>query len=217
MGSWKQHETAHEALTQILTWRGMSPAREAMAAPTAQDEWQTLSDMELVRAYREHQVDQAFATLVRRYHVRLFRVLTGILGGDKHLAEELCQRTLIKAALNIEQLRQEQAFYGWLLKVARGTAIDELRSLERRRRREEPAPAGVQAPDPTAAIATKDAVARVLGSMDPDDRLVLVLADLEKHTMSELADVLDCKESAAKMRLKRARERFKHIYSEMSA
>lgn len=195
-----------------VVWVAVQPA---MTTDTKAAGWDELSDEDLIRIYVDRQIDQAFGALVRRYQLRLFRVVVGMVG-DPSQAEELCQRALVKAALRLDQLREGQAFYAWLITVARATVIDEIRSNERRRRREEASAPTEVADDAAERHHVKDAVRQVLAQMVPDDRLILVLADLEKHSMSELAAILECGESAAKMRLKRARERFRKLYGEMS-
>jgi RNA polymerase sigma-70 factor, ECF subfamily len=176
--------------------------------------WSELDDASLIEAYREHSAQAAFAELVTRYERRLFRVLLGMVN-DAALAEELCQRTLVKAALNLDKLRDTQAFYAWLLMVARGTALDELKHYSRRNQDPyEDALVGVEDPEPSHSV--KNAIRAVLGRLSPEDRMVVILADLEQLSVAEIAQALGTKESAAKMRIKRARARFRSIYEEMT-
>lgn len=177
-------------------------------------QWSDLDDASLVEAYRKHSTQAAFAELVSRYEQRLFRVLLGMVN-DPALAEELCQRTLVKAALNLHKLRDTKAFYAWLLMMARGTAIDELKHYSRRNRDPyEDTMVGVEDPEPSHSV--KNAIHAVLGRLSPEDRIAVILADLEQLSVAEIAQVLGTKESAAKMRIKRARERFRIIYEEMT-
>ena len=170
-------------------------------------QWSDLDDAELVDIYRESGTEAAFETLVRRYQVRLFRLILGLIG-DAPLAEELCQQAFVKAALRLEQLREPAAFYGWLLRIGRAATMDELR--KRKRRESLPVDTTSEGVDPNHE--TKLAVRRVLEAMTPDDRDILLLADLERMTMREIAATLGINESAAKMRLKRARERFREEF-----
>ncbi len=176
--------------------------------------WSELDDGALVDAYREHSTDAAFAELVNRYERRLFRVLVGMVS-DPALAEELCQRTLVKAAFNLDKLRDSQAFYAWLLMVARGTALDELKRYARRNRDPyEDAMVGHE--NPVASHGVKNAIRIVLDRLSPEDRMAVILADLEQLSVTEIAQALGTKESAAKMRVKRARERFRSMYEELT-
>lgn len=166
-------------------------------------------DLELVADYRAGS-DYAFGLLVQRYQLRLFRVLLGMVR-DPALAEELCQRVLVKAALRIDQLRDGVAFYGWLLAIARATALDELR--KQKHRRYEPLEA-VHEEGRASGLDVRQTVNAVLAEMTPEDRMAVILADLQELAMDEVAEALGVKLSAAKMRVKRARERFRAIYGE---
>jgi RNA polymerase sigma-70 factor (ECF subfamily) len=186
--------------------------REANVQPGI--DWSKLDDGALVEAYRERAVDAAFAVLVSRYEGRLFRVLVGMVS-DVDLAEELCQRTFVKAVFNLDKLRDSQAFYAWLLMVARGTALDEQRQYARRNR-DPYEEALVGAENPESSHSVKDAIRTVLGRLSPKDGLAVILADLQQLSVAEIAQAFGTKESAAKMRIKRARERFRSIYQDLT-
>lgn len=178
-----------------------------------QQSWSDLDDGSLVEAYRNHSADAAFSELVRRYQQRLFRVLVGMVN-DPVLAEELCQRTLVKAALNLHQLHDSQAFYGWLLRVARTQALDELKRYARRNR--DPFEDSLMGSvDPGDSHGVKSLIRAVLGRLSPEERLTVLLADLEQRSIEEIAEILGTKHSATKMRITRARARFRSIYQEM--
>lgn len=180
-----------------------------------QQRWSDLDDASLVDAYRTHAADAAFAELVHRYQQRLFRVLVGMVN-DSVLAEELCQRTLVKAALNLHQLHDSQAFYGWLLRVARTQALDELKRYARRNR--DPFEDSLMGSvDPGASHGVKNMIRAVLGRLSPEERMIVLLADLEQRSIEEISEVFGTKESATKMRIARARARFRTIYKEMMA
>ena len=175
--------------------------------------WSELDDGSLVEAYRTHAAEAAFAELVHRYQPRLFRVLVGMVN-DAALAEELCQRTLVKAALNLDQLDDGQAFYAWLLRVARTQALDELRKYSRRKT--DPfEDSHLGSVDPGASHGIKSTIRAVLGRLTPEERMAVLLADLEQRSIEEIAEILGTKESATKMRISRARARFRSIYQEM--
>ena len=178
-----------------------------------QQAWSELDDGSLVEAYRNHAAEAAFAELVHRYQSRLFKVLVGMVN-DAALAEELCQRTLVKAALNLDQLQDSQAFYAWLLRVARTQALDEFKKYSRRNT--DPFEDNhLGSVDPGVNHGIKSTIRAVLGRLTPDERMTLLLADLEQRSIEEIAEVLGIKQSATKMRIARARARFRSIYQEM--
>ncbi|MBT8468860.1 MAG: sigma-70 family RNA polymerase sigma factor [Deltaproteobacteria bacterium] len=170
------------------------------------------SDGDLVRAYRDGRVDAAFAELVRRYQTRLFRVVLGMVG-DTSFAEELTQRVLVKAALRIRQLKEPQAFYAWTLSIARTTTLDELRKASRKNV-EYFEGQSMEEPATTSDPGETQTVRAVLAKLSPDERMVLVMADMQGLSSKEVANALGVKLSAAKMRVKRARDRFRELYGE---
>jgi len=175
------------------------------------------TDAELVSRYRDEAIDPAFSALVVRYQTRLYRVLLGMVR-DPGLAEELSQRAFVKAALRIAQLADGQAFYSWLLSIARGCALDELRKRKVRDHDSfDPRLHEGQGTDLVRHEEEKEAVHKVLEQLSPDDRMALVLADLQGLSSKETAEALGVKESAAKMRVMRARERFRSLYEELTA
>lgn len=175
--------------------------------------WKELDDGALVEAYRTHAQEAAFAELVQRYQQRLFRVLVGMVS-DPGLAEELCQRALVKAALNLHQLTDAQAFYGWLLRVARTAALDELKKYAHRH--QDPLEKALTATVPRENHHVNHVIRTVLKRLNPDERIIVLLADLEQLTIEEIGEILGTKTSATKMRITRARSRFRDIYEEMT-
>lgn len=179
-----------------------------MTLHPARRDWNDLEDAELVRLYRDKSLDAALETLVRRYQVRLFRVVLGIVD-NRGLAEELCQRAFVKAALKIDQLKNDEAFFGWLLTIARTATMDELRSRSRRKTLQSEYQQKEAVADPSGQREARSTVKAVLQKMSAEERVVILLADLEGQSMQEIAEALDISESAAKMRVKRAREQFR--------
>jgi RNA polymerase sigma-70 factor (ECF subfamily) len=73
----------------------------------------------------------AFAELIRRYERSVVGVCASILG-EYDAARDACQESFVVAYERLGQLRDPAAFGGWILQIARRTAI----GYARRRRRE---------------------------------------------------------------------------------
>lgn len=124
-------------------------------------------------------------------------------------AEDVVQQTFLKVLLRLDQLQDSARVRPWLLQIAYREAISVLRS-----RRDLPT-------DPTKLPETEEPgagpadlvvlsdVARTvqgaLDAMDPDERLAVVLRDVEQLPMRDVAEVLGIGLSAAKMRVHRGR------------
>jgi len=124
-------------------------------------------------------------------------------------AEDVVQDTFVKAATRLDQLRDQRRARPWLLQIAYRESIAVLR-----RRREIPidpatlpdSPVPDRGPADLAIMADLAViVADALRRMEPDERLAVVLRDIEELSMREVADVIGMGLSAAKMRVSRGR------------
>ncbi len=154
----------------------------------------------------------AFDGLLQRHAPALTRRLAGIVG-EPHLAEDLCQETLLRAWRRAPRELAPEALGAWLHRTATRLAVDELR---RRGRRPElaleaaQAAAGApEAPDADAALA--------LAALSPHQRLVLLLRFQAGLDLRELGALLDVGPDAARKRVARARGAFAAALREVRA
>jgi RNA polymerase sigma-70 factor (ECF subfamily) len=97
---------------------------------------------------------------------------------------------------------------GWLYGVARRIAANQHRSRQRRRRKLAALPTPSEAPRADERLEDRhrlDALARALERLDPEQRDVFVLFEIEGLSASEVAATLDCKLNTVYSRLRRAR------------
>jgi RNA polymerase sigma-70 factor (ECF subfamily) len=132
---------------------------------------------------------------------------------DREAAEDLCQETFLKALRSWSRHDPAASPVAWLYRIATNTAYDHMR----RRRRAVLAPlAEVDAlAGATAAGAGLDVgvgVRRALAQLPARYRVPLLLHTCAGHSLQEIADALGCSHAAVKMRLLRARERFRQVY-----
>jgi RNA polymerase sigma-70 factor (ECF subfamily) len=129
-------------------------------------------------------------------------------------AEDVTQETLLAAARGLRGFRGAAALSTWLYTIARSVCIK-----RRRRRKAAPAPEATlgleaagevadprPAPDETAAGSELAAgVARALARLEPRQREVVLLRDMEGLSAPEVAQALGLSVQAVKSRLHRAR------------
>lgn len=127
-------------------------------------------------------------------------------------AQELTQETFLRAYRALMQGERWENPRAWLYRVASPLAID----AHRRRKLIEWLPLLGMEPDPgpnPETIVTKQlAVQEALNALPPKYRVPLVLYICEGYKVREVAEVLDLSVSAVKMRLYRAREKFRYAY-----
>jgi RNA polymerase sigma-70 factor, ECF subfamily len=130
---------------------------------------------------------------------------------DREAAEDLCQETFLKALRNWGRHDPAASPVAWLYRIATNTAYDHMR----RRRRAAYAPL-VEVDMLTGAIGSGidegESVRRALAQLPARYRVPLLLHTCAGHSLSEIADALGCSHAAVKMRLLRARERFREVY-----
>ena len=160
--------------------------------------------------------DRAFAELVRRRQKRV-RDLLRRLCGDHALADDLAQKTFMRAWRGVGALRDPGAFGGWLKRVAVSTWLAEARRA--------PAPiddddsAFLAAADPAPSpqrIAGGIDLERALARLGPAERLCVVLAHGEGLTHAEIAEVSRLPLGTVKSHVLRGSEKLKRICARMN-
>ena len=125
-------------------------------------------------------------------------------------AEDVVQATFVKAFLRLDQLKDDSKVRAWLLQVGYREAITVVR-----RRRDVPTDplempveaSNARGPEALAvASAMAGHISEALMAMDEDERVAVVLRDIEELPMRQVAEVLDVGLSAAKMRVHRGRQ-----------
>jgi RNA polymerase sigma-70 factor (ECF subfamily) len=157
--------------------------------------------------------DGAFTELVRRRQKRV-RDMLRRLCGNHALADDLAQKTFVKAWRGIRALRDPGAFGGWLQRVAVNAWLAEARRV--------PAPidddeeaflAAVDpAPSPERSAGGIDLV-RALARLGRAERLCVVLAHGEGMTHAEIAEATRLPLGTVKSHVLRGSEKLKRIYA----
>jgi RNA polymerase sigma-70 factor (ECF subfamily) len=152
----------------------------------------------------------AFATLVTRYHAPLLGYLYRLVDGDRALAEDLVQETLLRV-LRQGRCPAEFRFKPWLYTIAINLARDHFKSAGVRRRErsddaEEDALGRVadSAPGPEAsALAAEQGreVRAALAQLGEEYRIVVVLRFYQGFTLQEIAQTLQIPLGTVKSRL----------------
>lgn len=151
---------------------------------------------------REELVD-----LMNRYEQPLTNYLLVLLN-DRDLVGDCAQDTFLRAYEHLARGRTINS--QWLYKVARNRAIDQLRHRARTR----------TAPEMLDSIEGRDggevdrtaAVRMALGRLAPEDREILYLFVVDRFATAEIAVMLGIRPGAVRVRLSRARERFRVEY-----
>lgn len=191
---------------------------EIVAADGHQGDFMTTEpdDASLVRAAAQRGLEGqlAFEALVDRHQHWLVRLLAHLLGNQSD-AEDVAQDAFVRAFLAIESCGDGARFRGWLRVIARRLAFNHRRDSRARARYEEESglPMSLSSETMPGQLGERDLLRRVLGEMAYPYREIMVLRFVEELPLKEIAEVLEIGESAAKMRLTRARAEFQREYA----
>ncbi len=136
------------------------------------------------------------------------------MGGAKVDPEDAAQQVFVVVWRRLDSLREPKRFPSWLFGITRRVLADQRRSAWARRwlpgaRLERTD----NALSPERRVAQTELAVRVgqaLEELSSKHREVLILCDLQDHTVAEAAEMLDIRLNTAKSRLIRARVRFAH-------
>ncbi len=158
----------------------------------------------------------ALQRVVERHAPTVYRFALSIVH-DAALADDVVQETMIKAWRHAPVDERGQVPRAWLMKVARNTAISVLRSRRDELRGPENLPETSAGPDTDRVVegrAAVDGLWDALGVLDPDDRLLIVMREIDGHSYDEIAQALDLPLSTVKTRLFRARRALQNALKE---
>jgi RNA polymerase sigma-70 factor, ECF subfamily len=159
----------------------------------------------------------AFNQLVRAYQTMVYRTAYRVMG-ESASAEDATQDAFVSAYKHIRAYRGG-SFKAWLLRIVTNACYDQLRVKQRRPTTsldamlvdsDNPAPgADRAAPESPQEFAERqelgDAIQRGLVTLPPDQRVTLVLVDIEGFSYDEVAEATGANLGTVKSRLSRAR------------
>ena len=160
------------------------------------------SDAQLVAYYRDEGRDSALAELVRRHQITVFRLLVGFAPTPDH-AEADCEKVFVLASRRISELEEGEDFRSWALSIAREVAF---KKESRPKTVTLPRAAPVNEQPPQDVV--RDAVQSALTSLHPDERLALVMADVQGEPVDVMAATLGITQAQVEERVEEAREKF---------
>jgi RNA polymerase sigma-70 factor, ECF subfamily len=164
----------------------------------------------LIGRARRGDVD-AFNALVLRYQDGVY-TLTFRLMGEAHSAADAAQEAFIAAYRRLDTYRGG-SFRAWLLRIATNQCYDELRRAKRRPAvsvddlgDEPPIPDDADSPEQTVLQRElQHAIQDCINALNADQRVALVLCDVEGLNYQEIADQVGAQVGTVKSRLSRAR------------
>ncbi len=150
------------------------------------------------------------------------------LTGNAAEAEDLAEDALIKALRGLPGFRGDSDPGVWICRIVMNCWKNQLRSPRqafwRRLRGFYSADGGEQVVDPPdpapgpesrlEGAACSEAFQKALNSLEPQDRAILILRELDGRSYSEISEILSVPEGTVRSRLSRAREKMRGLLEE---
>ena len=181
-----------------------------------------LSEEELVQAAKQAPEGdvRAFEQLVYMHQKRLLENCRH-LTRDESNHEDLAQEVLVKAYFGLNKFEGKSSFGHWLKRIKVNHCLNHLKKQEGRTAIDVEEP-GIQddtrlqvlpSIELTMELADKRGrIRKVLNALPLTLRVPLVMCDMDDMSYDEVSQSLGIGLSAAKMRIKRAREEFRRLY-----
>jgi len=186
-----------------------------------------LVEFELIERARRGD-DAAFNQVVQAYRKRILGNIARLIGRPEDV-EDVGQEVFVRLYYSLDQLRTAEVFEPWLYRLTVNAAFDYLR---RQRRRQESrmsdlseqqvmladaAAGGKRNEEEQRRTRIRELVQSLLEKVSEEDRILLVLKEVEGLSLKELEKIYRVNENALKVRLFRARQRVLKAYEAQEA
>jgi RNA polymerase sigma-70 factor, ECF subfamily len=166
----------------------------------------------------------AFEELVRKHQQMVLNLAYHHLGYQNDI-EDVAQKIFTKVYFSLRKFDTRRPFFPWLYRIAVNQCYDELRRLRRQKIRtfseltyeEANGVENLISQQETAPAADENRkrmvtlLYRMLDQLPDQQRLAVVLRDIEDMPYSQMAEMLHCTEQAARLKVFRARLRLKSL------
>jgi RNA polymerase sigma-70 factor (ECF subfamily) len=161
----------------------------------------------------------AFREVVERYQTKVFSIIYGILRNHND-AEDIAQQVFAKVYFSIRNFDFRSSLLTWVYKITVNECYDYLRkkrvrklvyesdfSQEDAQRMEASEPAIDPAAPIDLSLAQRDLVTKLLEKVSAEDRNLMLLKEVEGHSVEELAAMTGLNENTIKVKLFRTRQK----------
>ncbi len=207
-------------------WLAMSGLLEAIPFPSAGErtrtrtrvDHKTSEEADLVRRIQAHD-ELAFREIVDRYQSKVFSIIYGVLRNHND-AEDIAQQVFSKVYFSIRNFDFRSSLLTWIYKITVNECYDYLRkkrvrklvyesdfSDEDAQRMEASDPAIDPAVPMDKRLAQRDLVTKLLSKVSEEDRSLIMLKEVEGHSVEELASMTGLNENTIKVKLFRTRQK----------
>src|SRR5579883_2293960 len=163
--------------------------------------------------------ETAFREIVERYQSKVFSIIHGIVR-QRNDVEDIAQQVFAKVYLSLKSFDFRSSLITWIYKITVNECFDYLRKRKVRklvyesdlsedevRRVENTEPSTNRQAPADQDLARRDFVLKLLSKVSEEDRMLLMLKEVEGYSVEELAAQTGMNENTIKVKLFRARQK----------
>jgi RNA polymerase sigma-70 factor (ECF subfamily) len=163
--------------------------------------------------------EMAFREIVERYQAKVFSIIYGILR-NRNDAEDIAQQVFAKIYFSIRNFDFRSSLLTWIYKITVNECYDYLRkkrvrklvyesdfSAEDAQRMEASDPAVDPKTPVDVRLAQRDLIVKLLSKVSEQDRSLILLKEVNGHSVEELAAMTGLNENTIKVKLFRTRQK----------
>ena len=181
-------------------------------------EYQNTPEGSLVRRAQAGD-ETAFREIVERYQSKVFSIIHGIVR-QRNDVEDIAQQVFAKIYVSVRNFDFRSSLITWIYKITVNECFDYLRKRKVRklvyesdmsedevRRVENTEPSVDRTAPADSSLAQRDYVTKLLSRVSEEERMLLMLKEVEGYSVEELAAKTGMNENTIKVKLFRARQK----------
>lgn len=194
------------------------PVAGSKAPARARVDYKHTEEAGLIRRIQARD-DLAFREVVERYQTKVFSIIYGVLRNHND-AEDIAQQVFAKIYFSIKSFDFRSSLLTWIYKITINECYDYLRKKRVRKlvyesdfsdeealRMESSEPAVDPHPPIDSRLVQRDLVMKLLSKVSEEDRSLILLKEVEGHSVEELAAMTGMNENTIKVKLFRTRQK----------
>lgn len=163
--------------------------------------------------------ETAFREIVERYQSKVFSIIHGIVR-QRNDVEDIAQQVFAKIYVSVRNFDFRSSLITWIYKITVNECFDYLRKRKVRklvyesdmsedevRRVENTEPSIDRTTPADSSLAQRDYVLKLLSRVSQEERMLLMLKEVEGYSVEELAAKTGMNENTIKVKLFRARQK----------
>jgi RNA polymerase sigma factor (sigma-70 family) len=181
-------------------------------------DFEQLTDESLVLIIVQEGKTELYQVIYNRYYPKLLDKCYALLK-NKQLAHESSQDILTKVYEKLQSFKGLSSFSSWIYSITYNYCIDYLRSNKKLHypdwNNSHELSEIIDEADENLNELKYDRLMKIMEKIHPEEKAMLIMKYNDNISMKQIAEALRISESAAKMRIKRAKARIAYQYKKM--